>query len=472
MKIAFINPRFPQLKVLHPVKTLMQENRSLTKVKIEKIQEQLGFDFRSSFLVEKENPISVALLSLASFLEKKGYKCNYFQQSLYSSKRWKKTLKKIAKHYEVICISSFTFNFPLAVHEIVKPLKRLNKNILLIGGGYHMSFCDEESISKGFDIIVRGEGEKTLWEVVKCIENSKEDKLAKIPNISYKFNNRIRRNKRCLYSLDLERLPSPAYHLLPRQLRKDPYLCLFTSRGCPYKCKYCAEGNFWQNFRRKSINKIVEDVSVFLSQCKTRVIFFGDSTFNLDEKYALTILRVLRKEFPDVYFAANMRVSLMNSFVVKEFFKNNLRIIFAGIESADPLILKAVKRNETPRSMLQGIINCSNFPFIVNLSYIVGLPGENKVSINTTKRFIDQTYKYFTTPNLFSTVRVFVPYPGTPIFEQPNLFGLKILHKNWEEYHRYTKPVFKLNRFKRIKIWEAFIDLWKFVLKKEKEQLQ
>jgi len=472
MRIAFINPRFPHLKVSRPIKALMHESSSFTKLKIKNIREQFGFDFRSSFLVEKENPISVALLSLASFLEEKGYECDYFQQSLYPAKAWKKTLRRIAKNYEVVCISSFTFNFPLVIQEIVKPLKELNESILVIGGGYHMSFCDEESIRKGFDIIVRGEGEKTLWEVVKSVESGKIDKLAKISNISYKFGNTIRRNRQCLCSIELDKLPPPAYHLLPRQLRKNPNLCLFISRGCPYRCKYCAEGNFWQSFRRKSIKKIVEDVSTFLSECKTNMIFFGDSTFNLDEKYALTVLRVLKREFPDIYFAANIRISLMNSFAAREFFKNNLRIIFAGIESADSLILKVVKRNETPRGMLQGIKNCSRFPFVVNLSYIVGLPGENRTSINITKRFINQTYRYFTTPNLFSSVRVFVPYPGTPIFERPDLFGLKIFHKNWEEYHRYAKPVFELKGFKRIKIWEAFIELWRFVLEKEKGQLQ
>lgn len=133
----------------------------------------------------------------------------------------------------------------LRVMEIVK---KLSPEIVTVLGGPHVTFTAEETLSQHpeIDVIVRGEGEQTLLELVRCYEKGND--LSQVKGIAF-------RNGRELILtppqplVDVDELPLPAYHLLPMEKYYftvfGKFVTILSSRGCPHRCTFCSEWKFW-----------------------------------------------------------------------------------------------------------------------------------------------------------------------------------------------------------------------------------
>ena len=146
-------------------------------------------------------------------------------------------------------------------HEYcIEIVQGLNAKYPIIAGGPHATALPEDLLNKGFDVVVRGEGEYTMLDLAMKKE------LATIMGISYKINGQIIHNPdRKL--LDPNTLPFPSRHLLLSSgvnlpysstgTRHTPWTEILTSRGCPYDCNYCNKKSLGYKFRPRSPENIV-----------------------------------------------------------------------------------------------------------------------------------------------------------------------------------------------------------------------
>jgi radical SAM superfamily enzyme YgiQ (UPF0313 family) len=138
---------------------------------------------------------------------------------------------------DIIGTTSVTLNYPVA-SDVLKYCKDVNKDIITIIGGPHVTFSPVETLTEApwIDIVVRGEGEQTMLDIVSG------KKLADIDGIAYRDKNdgiRLTPERRLMENLD--ELPIPARHLFPlsRYHVLDTSCTVITSRGCPFSCIFC-----------------------------------------------------------------------------------------------------------------------------------------------------------------------------------------------------------------------------------------
>jgi len=464
MKIALINPGpqripdklgigsgDPEIIRLSEINALALKEERLRRI------EKFSLDLEKEPKY-REYIISTGLLSIASYVrEKENAKVNYIQYDYFEKQGRKSKILEDLKDFDVIGITANTDNYYKAT-KILRTIKRKNPNILTVIGGPHVTYQDIQAVNDA-DVVVRGEGEETFRQVINA-GNPRD--LEEIKGITYKDNGRIKRNPPQKL-LNINDLPTPAFDLIPNDIRDNCLVYLSTSRGCPYRCAYCVETNFWRGIRYRNPDKVVKDIEEYLKFVKTKELFFSDSTFNCNQRRLSTLLKYL--EHFDLYYYANFRPELFTNDIINLLKKCRFIGLFIGLQSASNDVLTRVHRLPTLGNFevfLKKIEKSVGiFPFS-SLSFIFGLPSETIKTANETI----STFSWFYDVGVFSiTTTVLVPYPGTPIFEFPEKYGVKILTKDYSKYCRYDLPVFDLDTLDHNQIWKLYLKAFKTITK-------
>ncbi|MCX6664243.1 MAG: radical SAM protein [Euryarchaeota archaeon] len=191
----------------------------------------------------------------------------------------------------MILTSGFTTN-TYSCARTCEIAKTVNEDIVTIVGGIHFSFTPEESLQSfpEIDYIVRGEGELTVVDLIKTLEN--KGKISQVQGVSYRNNGKITHNPARPLIENLDSLPYPAYHLVEENLkryhftmmagRNTRYMILEGARGCEHQCSFCTQWNHWgSRWRTKSAKRIADEIE-FLNETYGGVfLWFSDDHMKL-----------------------------------------------------------------------------------------------------------------------------------------------------------------------------------------------
>ena len=177
-------------------------------------------------------------------------------------------------------ISSYMYNTSSTI-ELISMLKKRNSNIKIVCGGFGPTFYPAEYLKSGADYIIRGEGEKAICELAKCIDEKKQP--YKVKNVGFINNNRIILNDMDCLNEDLDSLPFPSRDTMNIVLNKKASVNMVTSRGCTGNCEFCSvssffrlsEGKLW---RTRSIKNIVDEIESLTNQ-GVKIIKIVDDSF-------------------------------------------------------------------------------------------------------------------------------------------------------------------------------------------------
>ncbi|MFX0021931.1 MAG: B12-binding domain-containing radical SAM protein [Candidatus Hermodarchaeota archaeon] len=366
----------------------------------------------------------LSLLSLASYLEKEGFKVEILDLNLKLLKN-KKILQEIKeKNPIVIGITSITASIYEA-YRLAKLIKS-NFNIPLIIGGPHATFSDEEVLNESdFDIVVRGEGEGTLIEIVRAIKE--EWNLDNIKGISYKKDGKIIKNESRIFINDLDKLPFPARHLVPINKYGTHAITIMTSRGCPFGCAFCqVPGKDGLKWRYRSATNILEEIKEILKKNpylkkvsgpkgKRPIVFFVDDNFMVSSKRIEEICTQIIEEGIEIYWDANARVDTIANIsedLLDLFKKSGCLHLFLGVESGSENTLKSYNKQITKQEALKSAERLKKKGIYFTGSFMLGYIQEKKSDLNATFQFakkMDPTTVAF---------RILIPLPGTKIYEK------------------------------------------------------
>lgn len=451
-EVTLINPKPVEEKELSIIADVENLRRASRDIIFDHIAEK--FDLPRDVLKIREHPsmplfrIHEGLLSIAAYLEKKGgYTVRYLQQDfLEKEKLWKGEFKK-ACNSSVVGLTCCTPTYKRAV-RLARAIKRINPNSIVVIGGPHVSVMDVQAIRDGADIVVRGEGEVTMFEVLTALEKG-WNKLREINGITFNLNGRIKKNPDSKPP-DLNLLPSPSYHLVPEQLRNITEVLIWTSRGCPYCCKFCVEWKLFKPLRFRSPENVLSDLIQIKQYFNSKHVFITDSEFPLNRKNFEQLRTLLRKQGLDLYFSCFLRANMATKTLIEELADMNVIQIYIGMESGSDVILKKMNKGET----WSDYVNClkitrGKIPFIVT-SWMTGFPGETYRTLYETVVKLDWLHRKELITDSFP--RVFIPYPGTPMFHSPEQYGMKILTYDYEKYSRKAFPA--VHRLKNLNEYE------------------
>jgi anaerobic magnesium-protoporphyrin IX monomethyl ester cyclase len=324
----------------------------------------------------------------------------------------------------IVGITSVTQNYSIAKHyaRIAKARK-----IPVLTGGIHISMLPQ-SLSDDMDVGILGEGERTIIEIFeRFLERGKlmKEELARIKGIIYRNDqNQIQATETREPIDPLDQIPLPARDLFP--IERHTYL--FSSRGCPFRCAFCASSRFWNTVRFFSAEYVVEEIKELIARHGVRLISFYDDLMMADKRRLHKLVSLLKEEKIEkkVKFAVNARANLLTEEVVWLLKEMNVVSVGMGLESGNERILRYLKGDrisiEENRRAIQFL---KKYRIAANASFVIGSPDETREEILDTYRFIG------TSGLNFVDTYVLTPYPGTPIWEYAKEKGLVQEDMDW-----------------------------------------
>jgi radical SAM superfamily enzyme YgiQ (UPF0313 family) len=294
----------------------------------------------------------------------------------------------------------------------------------IIFGGVHPSFTPETTVSNPLiDIVVRGEGEQTLLELVTRLENGGKKDLRKINGITFKHNGKI------INTPDRSPIPRHAfdetgflwnYNLLEKYIdvsEGERWFSFMTSRGCPYRCTFCYNSGFWHRvWRGWSVERTIEEIVKLSSHVKFDVINFFDDNFFPDTKRAIQILRSLKELNISGWGSGGIRTNQFNRRLGKIFKETGCKQVYIGAESASQRMLDYLHKDIRVEEILESAKICREFGLHIYLSFMVGLPTQTRKDIFKTLDMIDKVRKI--QPNSGIAIAIYLPLPGGELYSE------------------------------------------------------
>jgi radical SAM superfamily enzyme YgiQ (UPF0313 family) len=395
----------------------------------------------------------IGLAYIAAFLKEKGYDVKIVDMEAEKLKS-KDIIKKIkSAKPDIVGLTANTMQIKDA-STIAKMIKKIDKSIPIIIGGYHATSVPKDTLAefKYFDFVVYGEGEITIYELIKKIEEGKD--VSSVKGIGYRKGNKIKLTKPRPLIKNLDVLPFPDFELFNLKKYRAHYnpnkkvleLPLSTSRGCPYQCIFCARPT-GSLVRTRSISSVIQEIKRDVNEFDVAQIMFTDENFGLNKKRYLQLCdEIIKNNLNEkISWICESRVNVVDKELLQKMKKAGCTHIAYGVESGNEKILNNVNkfisldqaRNAVKWARESGIKSFTLF--------ILGLPSETKETAIDTINFaieLDADFADFS---------ILVPFPGTKIFEmaKKNEGGLNLLSCNWEKYGKHIGNALSLKNLSR-----------------------
>jgi radical SAM superfamily enzyme YgiQ (UPF0313 family) len=380
--------------------------------------------------------IPLGIASLAAYLREKKLEAAVIDSPI---KGWdfEKTAKiAISTGTKIIGVSCLTENRYSAIKTLEK-VKKINPGIVTIIGGLHATFSDKLLLENYpfIDIVVKGEGEETLYELIKKIKAKKS--LEKVKGISYRTNGQIKINPLRPFIEDIEKLPLPAYELFPMKEYPLPpdvkgkvnqTSLVTTSRGCPMGCKFCETTFAWgRKIRSTSAKRLYEHVKYLYDNFGIDYIRFADDLFTIKKEKVIEFCELVIKNKLPIRFRIQARVDTVDEEMVKMLKKAGCDLIEYGAESGSNKVLFAVGKNITVDKIKDAVELTKKVGIDVKYFLIVGLLEEGPNETWETFELIKDTKPDWIGINALTI------YPGTCVYDIAKKEGL-INDELWLNY--------------------------------------
>ncbi len=319
---------------------------------------------------------------------------------------------------------------------IAEKVKKRNPNIKIAFGNYHATFNAKKILEKYpfVDVIVRNEAEFTCLEIAECLEKGKE--LKDIRGITFREGDKIVFTPDRLPLKDLDKLPFPDRKLLKNEYRSTlaglelatgRFTTVVSSRGCPFKCRYCACSLFARRtWRPRSPENIIDELYLLHSEGFRQIIFVDDN-FALNQKRVVKLCQLMKKNKIEMDWVCDARVDCISREALEAMAKTGCRIIYYGMESANQRILDFYNKGITPlqSQAASKATRKAGIDIIVG-SFIIGAPDESREEIRNTFAFAQR---------IDIDIPLFHPLeiqPGTPLWLELSSQGLLNEDEHWE----------------------------------------
>lgn len=402
----------------------------------------------------------LGLAYLAAVLERKKHKVKILDGWVQDfSSLLPKTIKEFKP--ELIGLTGLTVDIK-RTFQITEKIKELAPKTPIIFGGPHASMDPKGTLEnvKSIDIVVAGEGEKTILDLVDHFKDKK--KLNEIDGIYYREKNKIKFTKPRAFIGNLDSLPLPARHLLPihsykpspKEHKSFPGTDMITSRGCPYQCAFCFKQVFGRKYRTHSAEYVVKEIKFLIKNYGIKDIFFRDDTFTIDKQRVLDICNLIKKNNIKITFTTLARVDRLDYEILSAMKKAGCWKILLGIESGNQKSLDLLKKGINLEQVRKAVKYCRKLRIETDGFFILGIPGEDKKDTMNTINFSKDLRLDF------AQFYICTPYPGTPLFNLSKKYGkLNIKEGEWEKFNQYgaVEPLFVPNGWtaKELKDYQA-----------------
>ena len=372
----------------------------------------------------------VGVAYMAAFLEKNGVECSIID-SKFEMLDFQELFRRLAEEKpDIVGISAMTSEIYNAA-AVAAEAKRILPNCTTVIGGAHAISIPYGTLEEfeEFDILVNGEGELTILDLVQTISAGKP--LDDVQGILFRRNGTIVTNPDRDWIKDLDSLPFPAWHRYPK---RAPFYYVLSTRGCPHNCAFCMT-ILGKKQRKRSPESVVSEIEWILETFNVDEIIFLDETFTLDRERTHRLLDLMIDHGLNrrVRWIAQTRVDRVDQDIFTKLKKAGCVKVEFGVESGNQEILNFIRKGIKLEQVEKAIKMAKQAGLKVACSYIIGHPYETAQTVQDTIDFIVKT-----NPDIVS-VGIMVPHPGTKIYEMAKKGegNYRLTGTNWNEFVKF-----------------------------------
>jgi anaerobic magnesium-protoporphyrin IX monomethyl ester cyclase len=409
----------------------------------------------------------IGLAYLAAVLEQNGFEIRIMDCPVCEMDHEK--LKADLSSFEptLIGISSMTPTIESALKS-ARVAKEVCPDAKVVMGGSHVTFMDRETLAEepATDIMVRGEGEETLLELVRQLPNL--PKLEDVKGITFRKGEQIIQTPNRPYIQNLDALPRPAYKYIPIEKYRilgRKLLPIITSRGCPFQCSFCAASQmFGARFRARNPKNVLDELEWLRDEYGAEGIAFQDDTLTFDRKRILEICDGIIERKIRLPWGCGTRADTVTKEILTKMKAAQCDEMCFGVESGCQRIRDALKKRVSTEQCENAIKWAKEVGIFVTVSVILGYPGETKETVKQTLDFVrkvepDDVWLCHATPYPGTELRALVESKGWkmsnewalydtmhPIFEDPLLPAEEITKMRKTFYDKFYTPRYILRQ--------------------------
>ena len=345
-------------------------------------------------------------------------------------------LKKINPNTFIFGISLMFSEEWLLHRSLIKEIKKKYPKIIIVAGGEHSSAIPEYILRDcpSIDYVIRGEGEFSMLEFSYNLFNGKS--VCDIPGISFiDRENKFIDNGLSKRIEHINELPRPAWHLLKPENYFSDYLTLglssvglasgrnmpiLATRGCPFQCTFCSSPTMWTTrYVMRDPKEIVDEIEWLMTEYKANNFEFLDLTAIIKKSWILEFCNILKERKLDGLtwqLPVGTRTESLDEEVLKAIYDTGCHLVCYAPESGSQKSLDVIKKRVKIDRLVKSIKTSVKIGHSVKLNFIIGFPHETLIDCLKTIFFAMYcVFRVGVSDVLFS---VFVPYPGSELFEK------------------------------------------------------
>lgn len=364
-------------------------------------------------------------LYAASYLRKNGYAVGVFDTNLIDDpKTIIPYLEKNKPKLFVLYDDGFNYltkmcltNMREAAFEMIKIAKNLGCKVIVCSSDATDHY--EKYLNTGADFIIQGEGEITLLELAEAIKHNTD--TATIDGIVYKIETQIIKNQKRQVLRNLDELPLPAWDLVNVEAYREVWenngktftLNIATTRGCPFKCNWCAKPIYGNRYNSHSPEYITKHIKYLAETYNVDRFWMCDDIFGLKPNWVQNFNKALKKEQLSISYYIQSRVDLLlKEDTIDALAESGLEEVWVGAESGSQAILDAMDKDTTVAQIYEATRLLKEKGVRVAFFIQFGYLGETKADIEKTISMI----KELVPDNI--GISVSYPLPGTKFYDK------------------------------------------------------
>lgn len=291
---------------------------------------------------------------------------------------------------------------------ICRAVRDKHPNTLILVGGPHTKLNPEKVLEETHsNVVLVGDADITIRDIANNKEKYMEPKVVQGESVE-----------------NLDTLPYPARHLvdmklytsLPNNWKRSPHTFqVLSTRGCHFRCTFCASAN--GNYRRRSVSHVMGELKELKQKYDIQEVAFWDDIFTMNKQWVMDFCKALKEENLDMIWSCETRVHLLDPEMLKAMKDAGCWNVFLGIESGDQDLLNNIKKGTTLELIRRGVKWIKEADIEIRGSFMLGLPGETPEKGQKTIDFAKELNCDYTQFSLCT------PFPGTELYDTYDRWG-------------------------------------------------
>jgi radical SAM superfamily enzyme YgiQ (UPF0313 family) len=362
--------------------------------------------------------VPLGILSISAYLEKHGFENDVFDSTFSSFSNLCSHLETTKPDVIGLYTNLMTRINVIRIIKFIRSTPNLSDTKIILGGPEVRQHA-EPLLKCGAYVIVIGEGEVSMLEVCKALQNNTS--LESVNGIHWKNpKGDIIANAERELIKDIDELPFPNRKKVDLQKYFDAWkkahgessVSVSTMRGCPYTCKWCSRAVYGMSYRRRSPSLVADEIEWLQKNYTFDSIWFVDDVFTINPKWMREFAAVIAERKLYVRYEIISRADRLNEEMLVLLAATGCFRIWIGAESGSQKIIDAMDRRVDVKKVREMIRRTRELGMEAGTFIMLGYPGETEEDIHETVNHLIES-----NPNHF-TITLAYPIRGTELFEE------------------------------------------------------